>query len=87
VSGSAARNGFIAHENPDGEQALFHIAIAETEAEVQPDAMANDLGWKTVMLVMVLGCKWDRAMSMPHLIAAQQVDKAIAALPLFNFLH
>jgi len=35
------------------EQQLFDITIAEAEAEIQPHCMADDLGWETVILVMV----------------------------------
>jgi hypothetical protein len=35
------------------EQQLFDITIAEAEAEIQPHCMAADLGWETVILVMV----------------------------------
>jgi hypothetical protein len=43
-------DGFIRHDNTPGEQQLFDIAIAEAEAEVQPDAMADDLNWEAVVL-------------------------------------
>jgi hypothetical protein len=46
-------NGLRGHDNPTGEQELFHIAVAQTEAKVEPDAMANDLGWEAVVLVTV----------------------------------
>jgi hypothetical protein len=48
-------DGFIRHDDPPGEQQFFHIAIAGAEAEVQPDAMADDLDWEAVMLVTVSG--------------------------------
>ena len=35
------------------EQQLFDITIAEAEGEIQPLCMADDLGWETVILVMV----------------------------------
>ena len=35
------------------EQQLFGLTIAEAAAEIQPHCMADDLGWETVMLVMV----------------------------------
>ena len=46
-------NGFIGHDNPTGEQELFHIAVAQTEAKVEPDAMTDDLGCEAVVFVMV----------------------------------
>jgi hypothetical protein len=55
---------------------LFDIAIAETEPEIQPDTVADDLGWKTVIRVVVVGCWCVHAASMPHLTAARQVDNA-----------
>ena len=42
---------FIGHDDPTSEQELFHVAVAETKAEVQPDAMADDFRWKSVLLV------------------------------------
>jgi hypothetical protein len=44
-------NRLIRHEDAPGEQALFHVAVAETKAAGQPDAMADDFRWKSVMLV------------------------------------
>jgi hypothetical protein len=55
---------------------LFDIAIAETELDIQPDTVADDLGWKTGILVAVVGCWCVHAASMPHLTAARQVDNA-----------
>jgi hypothetical protein len=55
---------------------LFDIAIAETELEIQPDTVADDLGWKTVILVAVVGCWCVHAASMPYFTAARQVDNA-----------
>ena len=55
---------------------LFDIAIAETEPEIQPGTVADDLGWKTVILVVVVGCWCVHAASMPHLTAARQIDHA-----------
>jgi hypothetical protein len=41
-----------------------------------PDAVADDLGWETVILVAVVGCWCVHAASMPHLRAARQGDNA-----------
>ena len=59
-------DGFIGHDHPTGAQECFDIAVAETAMEVQPDCVADDLGWRTVILVWVgwHGC-FHRA-SMPH---------------------
>jgi hypothetical protein len=46
-------DGLIGHDNPTGEQEFFHIAVAQAEAEVQPDTMADDLGWKAMVLVLI----------------------------------
>jgi hypothetical protein len=35
------------------EQQLFDITIAEAEADIPPHCMADDLGWETVILVML----------------------------------
>ena len=44
---------FIRDDNPTSEQELFHVTGAETKAEVEPDAMADDFNGKTMMLVMI----------------------------------
>ena len=44
-------NGLIRHDDATGEQELFHVAVAETEPEIEPDAMADDVRWKSVILV------------------------------------
>jgi hypothetical protein len=44
---------FIRHDDATGEQELFHVAVAQLEAEVQPDAMADDFNGKTMILVMI----------------------------------
>jgi hypothetical protein len=43
-------DGFVCDDDPTDEQQLFDIALAETEAEIQPDSMADDLGRETVFL-------------------------------------
>jgi len=43
---------FVGHDDPTGKQELFRVAVAETEAGVQTDAMADDFDTKTMMLVM-----------------------------------
>jgi hypothetical protein len=42
---------FVRHDDPAGEQQLFDITVAEAEAKVQPNAMADDLGRKPMMFV------------------------------------
>jgi hypothetical protein len=39
-------HGFVRHEDPTDEQQLFHIAVAEREAEIEPDSVANNLSRK-----------------------------------------
>ena len=46
-------NRFIRDDDATGKQQLFDIPVAEAEAEVQPDAMADDLGRETVVLISV----------------------------------
>jgi hypothetical protein len=72
-------DGFIGHNDSPGEQQLFDIAIGEGEAEVQPDAMADDPNWEAVVLVPM--SRWcAHGMSIAHQVsigqATQQVDKA-----------
>jgi phage tail sheath protein FI len=67
------------HNDAPGEQQLFDIAIAETEAEVQLDAMADDRNWEAVVLVPI--SRWcAHGVSIAHQVsigqAAQQVDNA-----------
>ena len=49
-------DGFIRHDDPTGEQEFFHIAVAEAEAEIEPDAMADDLSRETMVCVRVGWC-------------------------------
>jgi hypothetical protein len=54
-------SGLVGHDNPTGEQELFHIAIAQTEAKIESDAMSDDLGPEAVVFVcngssMVCAC-------------------------------
>jgi hypothetical protein len=46
-------NRFIRHDDPTSGQELFHVTIAQTEAVVEPDTMADDLNGKMMLLVMV----------------------------------
>jgi hypothetical protein len=58
-------DGFVRHDHPADEQEFFHVAVAETEAEVQPDAMADDLSREAVILVSA-GRECACAMSIAH---------------------
>jgi hypothetical protein len=42
-------DGLVGHDYATDEQKFLHIAVAETEAKVEPDAMANDFRWKSVL--------------------------------------
>jgi hypothetical protein len=46
-------NRFVSDNDATGEQEFFHVAIAETEPEIQPDPMADDLVREAVVLVAV----------------------------------
>jgi hypothetical protein len=44
---------FISDDDATGEEELFDVTVAETKAEIEPDAMADDLGREAVVLVTV----------------------------------
>jgi hypothetical protein len=44
-------NGLIGHDHATGEQHLFDIPITEAKAEVQPDAMTDDLSREAVVFI------------------------------------
>jgi hypothetical protein len=44
-------DGLIGHGHPTGEQKLFHLALAEAKANVEPDARADDFRWQSVLPV------------------------------------
>lgn len=46
-------NRFIRDEDATGPQQLFDLPVAEAEAAVQPDALADNLGRETVVLISV----------------------------------
>jgi hypothetical protein len=48
-------DGSRGRDHPMGKQEFLYIAVAETEAAVQPGAMADDLGWKAVVFGRVGG--------------------------------
>jgi hypothetical protein len=49
-------DGFIGHANPPGEQEFFHIPVAQAEAEIEPDAVANELGREAMVCVWIGWC-------------------------------
>jgi hypothetical protein len=62
--------GFVCDDDPTGEQQLFDIAVAGTEAEIPPNSKADDLGRETVILVAV-GASWCvHTTNMSHTTAA-----------------
>jgi hypothetical protein len=44
---------FVRDEHAADEQGFFHITVTEAESVIQPDPMADNVGWKAVMLVAV----------------------------------
>jgi hypothetical protein len=43
-------DGFVGYDHATDEQLLFTITVAEAEAEVWSDAMAEDLSWEAMVL-------------------------------------
>ena len=65
-------NRLIRHDDAPGEEEFLHVAVAETEPELEPDAMADDLGREAVVLIAVGG--WCiHATSMSHHASTGQV--------------
>ena len=50
-------NRLVGDDDATGEQQLFHITVAETEPEIHPDAVADDLG-REPMARVGIGCGW-----------------------------
>jgi hypothetical protein len=48
-------NGFIGHHHASYTSSFFDVAVAEAEADIPPDAMADDLGWETMILLKIRG--------------------------------
>jgi hypothetical protein len=44
---------FIRHDDAAGKQELLHIAVAEAEAEIRSDAVADDFGRKAMIFVVM----------------------------------
>jgi hypothetical protein len=51
-------DGFMSDVDTALEHDLLHIAIAQGEAVVEPDAMANDFAWKAVIFVACGISRW-----------------------------
>jgi hypothetical protein len=49
-------DSFVGHSDPTSKQQLFDVPIAEAEAEIQPDAVANDLSREAMVCVWVGWC-------------------------------
>ena len=64
---------------------FFDVAVAEAEADLPPDAMADDLGWETMVLLKIRGW-WAQTTNTAHQGSAgqatQQVDNAPSPYPL-----
>jgi hypothetical protein len=41
----------IGHDDATSEQERFHVAGAEIKADIEPDTMADDFRWKSVVFV------------------------------------
>src|SRR5262245_65227596 len=52
-------DGFIEHDDPADEQQFFHVTVAERQAEIQPDGVADDLSREPMMFVGIGRC-WGR---------------------------
>src|SRR5262245_13234019 len=55
ISGVMLTVPFIGHDHPTTAQQLFEIAVAEREAQVQPDPRADDLGRNSMVLTEMSG--------------------------------
>jgi len=51
----------MGHRDAAFEQELFHVAVAESEAIVEPDPMADDFAGKAVVFVTLGVCGWGHA--------------------------
>ena len=69
-------DGFIRDDDPPGEQEFFHIPVAQAEAEVQPDRVADDLDGKAVVLITVDG-RCVHVPSMAHQASARQAIEQV----------
>jgi hypothetical protein len=65
-------DGFIGHHDAAGEQQLFHVAVAEAEAAIEPDRVADDLDRKAVIFIAVDGW-YGHAPSISHWLGTGQV--------------
>jgi hypothetical protein len=46
-------NGFVRDDDATDEQELFHVAMAQREAEIQPDGVADDLPREPVVFIEI----------------------------------
>jgi hypothetical protein len=46
-------DGFIGHEHPTDEQEVFHVTMAQRDAEIQPDRVTDDFSWEPMMFVQI----------------------------------
>ena len=51
-------DGFMGHRDAALGQQFFHITVAQGEAIIEPDAMADDLAGEAVVLVAVRVSRW-----------------------------
>ena len=64
----------MGHRDPARTGRFFGTTSARAEAEVEPDAVANDLGREAVVLVLV-GRRYPHATNMAHEAAAGQATR------------
>jgi hypothetical protein len=68
-------DGFVGRDHPTGQQQLFDIAVAETEAEVQTDTVGNNFRRETMAFVGI-SCRWcAHVATMPHWPRARQLGR------------
>src|SRR5262245_11934685 len=60
-------DGFMGHGDAAFQQELFHVAVAESEAIVEPDPMADDFSGKPVVFV-TLGISVRGHVALPILV-------------------
>jgi hypothetical protein len=70
-------HGFIRQDHAAFGHELFDIAIAETEAEIQPDTVADDLCREPMTLIEAGGVWCLHAASMPHEAGARKVARLV----------
>jgi hypothetical protein len=69
--------GLVSHHHAPFQEEFFHIAEAQTDSDVQPPGVADDLDRKPMVLLAVgWGCGV-HATTLSHCVGVQQVDNAM----------